>query len=300
MNVNVEVLPGVWQVRQDLAPVMPGTYVVIHVLAGDPLLVIDTGLPGLGGEVLELIAALGRRPSDVAAILQTHGHADHIGANVDLRKATGAPLAIHRDDASYLSSGPVKWGDSSIQTEPANFQLADGDVIEFGEHRLDVIHLPGHSPGSVGYYDRNRRILYSGDSLQGRGAVVQHLALYVDPDAYVRSVRRVRELEIEHLIPHHPYLPLTDSIVSGSGVRAFLDFSLSVAESLDPQILVAMRGAAQPLSLEDVTLPLCNNNGFATTTGMARLTVYSHLQRLKRSGAVQSFGEGWRSTWALG
>ncbi len=298
MSVNVEVLPGVWQVRQDLAPVMSGTYVVTHVLVGERLVIIDTGLPNQEGDVLELIAALGRRPSDVAVILQTHGHADHIGANVALRQATGAPLAIHRDDELYLESTTAKWGDAPIATRPANFQLSDGDVIDLGTHRFEVVHLPGHSPGSVGYYDRARKILFSGDSLQGRGAVVQHLALYVDPDAYVRSVCRAGGIDLTHLIPDHPYLPLADSIVSGEGIRAFLDLSLDVANSLDPQILVALRSADRPLTIEEVTQPLCANNGFSTTTGMARLPVRAHLERLKRSAIVRSFGEGWQSTWA--
>ncbi len=299
MNVNVEVLPGVWQVRQDLAPVLYGTYTVIHVLQGDRLVLLDTGLPNGEGEVIELIEQLGRRPGDVVAILNTHGHGDHIGANVALARLTGAPVMIHRDDAFYLTSSSQKWGDTPIPTVAPDRLLSDGDVLTFGERQLEVIHLPGHSPGSVGYYDRDRRILYCGDSLQGRGTVVQHLALYVDPDQYARSLRRARELAIEHLVPDHPYLPLTDSIISGDGVRVFLEISQKVYDDMDPQILDALRSAGRPLSVEEIALPLCQNNGFATITTMATITVQAHLDRLRRSGVVTSALDGQTPRWLL-
>jgi glyoxylase-like metal-dependent hydrolase (beta-lactamase superfamily II) len=299
MNVNVEVLPGAWQVRQDLAPVLCGTYTVIHVLVGDKLVILDTGLPEEEGSVLELIGELGREPNEVAAILNTHGHGDHIGANVALASLTGAPVAIHRDDAFYLLSATQMWGDTPIRTAPPDRVLDDGDVLTFGEHRLEVIHLPGHSPGSVGYFDRERRVLYCGDSIQGRGTVVQHLALYADPDAYGQSLERVSELEIEHLVPDHPYLPLTDSIASGRAVEAFLEVSRAVYEDMDSEIVDTLRAAGKPLSVEEVTLPICEVNGFPTITSMATITVRAHLERLTRQRLTMSEGSGSDARWAL-
>jgi glyoxylase-like metal-dependent hydrolase (beta-lactamase superfamily II) len=295
--VEVEVLPDVWQVRQDLAPVLVGTYTVVNVLVGDRLLLIDTGLPDRERDVLDLIARLGRRPRDVAAILNTHGHGDHIGANVALARATGAPAAIHRDDAFYLELGGQKWGDTPIPTVPADRLLKDGDVLAFGEHRLEVVHLPGHSPGSVGYYDRDRRILYGGDSIQGRGTVVQHLPLYVDPDAYARTLERVRAIPLDHLVLDHPYLPLPEAVVSGAAIAEFLDVSQQTYDAIDPLIRETLAAARRPLTSEEIALPLCRWNGFPTTTGMATTTVKAHLERLARLGDIAERREGNETRW---
>jgi glyoxylase-like metal-dependent hydrolase (beta-lactamase superfamily II) len=286
LNQIVEILPNVWQVRQDLAPVQTGTYTVAHVLVADQILLIDTGIPDRDASILGLLADLGRSPRDVAAILNTHGHADHIGSNVVLADATGAPVHLHRDDKFYLDGATQMWGNVRVRTAPADVLLGDGDELTFGEHRLDVIHLPGHSAGSVGYYDRRRRVLYCGDAVQGRGSVVQHLALYYDPDAYERSLRRVKSMDIEHLVPSHPYLPLESSIVSGAGVEEFIELSLGVFLDLDDQIRDVIREANRPITVDDITDPLCTRNGFATITAMAMTTVRAHLERMKRHRTV--------------
>jgi glyoxylase-like metal-dependent hydrolase (beta-lactamase superfamily II) len=294
---SVEVLKNVWQVRQDLAPVQPGTYSVAQLLVGDQILLIDTGIPGRDGSILGLIQRLGRSPRDVVAILNTHGHADHIGSNVVLADTTGAPVHIHRDDRFYLDAAKQYWGDFQVKTAPAQVLLADGDILTFGEHRLTVIHLPGHSAGSVGYYDTERRILYCGDAVQGRGSAVQHLALYYDPSAYERSLRRVRSLDIEHLIPSHPYLPLSASIVSGEAVLDYLDLSLRVYQELDDQIREVTRKAARPVTVEEIALPLCLRNGFETITSMATTTVRAHLERMRRGRTATMKNVGGSLVW---
>ncbi|GHV06697.1 MBL fold hydrolase [Spirochaetia bacterium] len=89
-------------------------------------------------------------------ILLTHGHFDHITALPDLAAAYGpgkAPkepvIAIHKDDAGYLKK------------TPATQLLEDGDTIG----PFAVLHLPGHTPGSAGFYLGDEKILFSGDTL---------------------------------------------------------------------------------------------------------------------------------------
>jgi hydroxyacylglutathione hydrolase len=296
----IEVLPGVWQVRQDLAPIQTGIYTVAHVLVGEHILILDTGIPNREASILDLLTRLGRSPQDVSAILNTHGHVDHIGSNVALAEATGAPVLLHRDDRFYLDGARQLWGEAPVLTKPADTLLSDGNVLTFGDHRLEVVHLPGHSAGSAGYYDRKRRVLYCGDAVQGRGSFVQHLPLYYDPDAYERSLRRVAQLAIDHLVPAHPYLPLGESLVSGAdAVRSYLELSLEVYEKIEAQIRDVVRAADRPLTVDEITLPLCVQNGFPTTTAMATTTVRAHLERLKRRRTVAMKNVGGRLIWML-
>ena len=67
-------------------------------------------------------------------ILITHGHFDHIGALQEVQKATQAPVGIHKSDSSSLPA-------------PPDFYLKDGDLIQFGNCSLRIIHTPGHTPG---------------------------------------------------------------------------------------------------------------------------------------------------------
>lgn len=101
-----------------------------------------------------LAAVDGRR---VVAIVATHGHNDHINAAAALADATGAPILLHPDDAELWSH--VHPG------RPWDRDLADGEVLEAGGHRLEVLHTPGHSPGGVCLWDAGEGVVFSADTL---------------------------------------------------------------------------------------------------------------------------------------
>jgi len=124
--------------------------------------------PGAQPEkIFPVISSLGLKP---AFILNTHGHADHVGANLDMKQRFGVPLLIHRLDLPILES--MKGSELSLLLEakdspPPDRYLEDGAVIAVGRSSLTVIHLPGHSPGGVGFLGHG--LLFSGDTLFNEG-----------------------------------------------------------------------------------------------------------------------------------
>jgi hydroxyacylglutathione hydrolase len=109
----------------------------------------------------------------VRAILITHGHPDHVGAAADLRRALGVPIRIHPEDA------PLAGVEGALPLE-------DGEEIRFGTVTLQVLHTPGHTPGSVCFLAG--RYLFSGDTLfpGGPGATTDRAAF----GTIVASLRR--------------------------------------------------------------------------------------------------------------
>jgi hydroxyacylglutathione hydrolase len=130
---------------------------------------IDPGAARSGRAVLRSLGEL-LDPREIRVIIATHGHWDHIGAARQLREATGAPLAIHRDDARWLREGVVEWPAGvtpwgkvfrrvfgPLMAPFLEVPALDPDVI-IGDEGLDlgpygvagrVVHTPGHSAGSV-------------------------------------------------------------------------------------------------------------------------------------------------------
>lgn len=99
-------------------------------------------------------------------ILNTHGHADHVEANRVLKDAFSVPTCMHKADDDFFSD---PYGEKSnkvsglLPPDRADMRLADGDVLKLGGLEIQVIHTPGHTPGSVCFYSEGN--LFTGDTL---------------------------------------------------------------------------------------------------------------------------------------
>lgn len=123
--------------------------------------VIDPG--GEGEKILKYVDAQGLQ---VKYIINTHGHIDHIGANEDVRDATGAKVLIHEKDAAMLTSSHQNMSmfiGKEVSFKAADKLLTDGDTIEFGEEKLQVIHTPGHTKGGISLAAEG--VVFTGDTL---------------------------------------------------------------------------------------------------------------------------------------
>lgn len=122
-------------------------------------LVVDPGM-GAAAPLMERVAANGLR---LHLIANSHGHIDHIFDDAPLMRASEAPLAIHPDDA-YRLEGRNNYG-FDLESVTATVDLREGEQVRIGDIVLDVLHLPGHTEGSVCLYEERRGLLLSGDVL---------------------------------------------------------------------------------------------------------------------------------------
>lgn len=165
----------------------------VHILADErtrEAIAIDTAIPSLEW----IRSALDERGWILKLIVTTHGHWDHSGDNARVAEHTGAQVAVHPLDAHRLTNPRPMWAPFEIPPSVPAVDLADGGEIHFGSVRLEVMHTPGHTEGSVCLLDREGGRLYSGDTLFA-GSFGRVDLPGGSPEAMVASLDRLRRLD---------------------------------------------------------------------------------------------------------
>jgi hydroxyacylglutathione hydrolase len=103
--------------------------------------------------------------------LNTHCHFDHMGANAEVLAETGAKLAIHPADETLLAmrGGADHFGLPASESPPPDLLLTHGQKLVVAGLEFEVLHTPGHSPGSVSFYAADENVVFSGDVLFAGG-----------------------------------------------------------------------------------------------------------------------------------
>jgi glyoxylase-like metal-dependent hydrolase (beta-lactamase superfamily II) len=184
-----------------------------HLRGRDSDLLIDCGLG-----ITALTPMLRERFDRVPVLVLTHAHLDHMGSAHEFTEVWAHPLERVGNPAAGSLHGPVLAAELGLNEplppllltalphagfQPAAYRvqpatvtraLTDGDIVDLGDRTLTVLHLPGHSPGSIALFDRAGGTLFSGDVIYD-GGLLDSLP-GSDPEEYARSLRRLRDLPV--------------------------------------------------------------------------------------------------------
>jgi glyoxylase-like metal-dependent hydrolase (beta-lactamase superfamily II) len=112
-----------------------------------------------GSDAQPVLTAAGDR--DILAVICTHGHASHVAAALEVAERDDSPVALHPDDL-------LSWREVHSDDDP-DIEMAEGGIFEVSDVALEVIHTPGHSPGSVSLYCEDLGAVCAGDALLASG-----------------------------------------------------------------------------------------------------------------------------------
>jgi glyoxylase-like metal-dependent hydrolase (beta-lactamase superfamily II) len=122
-----------------------------------------------GGEVPKIQAAIKQANVSVEKIWLTHGHIDHVGGAAELRDALKVPIeGPHIADKFLLDNvvtSGARFGMTGVRDFAPDRWLEEGEQVSIGELTFDILHCPGHSPGSVVYFNKEMRFAHVGDVL---------------------------------------------------------------------------------------------------------------------------------------
>ena len=206
-----EIAPGIYRIKVSRSNV--------YLLAGENLVLIDTGMKGEGKAILQAIESIGHKPGELSYILITHAHIDHTGSLAFLKQATGAKVVVASvKETDYISGLKKTWTMGRegfggkvfkimlwfMETFPFKYKPASvdfpckgGDVLECFD-KVNVLETPGHSIGSVSYYLPDRKIIFVGDALSGAPEPkLPHRAGCTDYQQALRSVKKIAALNFD-------------------------------------------------------------------------------------------------------
>jgi hydroxyacylglutathione hydrolase len=183
-------------------PIAPGVdidrFVYSYIIYGEMITLIDTGVAGCEKTIFEYIRSTGRDPSEIALIILTHSHPDHIGAAAAIQRLTGCSVAAHPAERPWIEDVTLQNRERPVPgfatlvggSLRVDHELVDGDTIEPDDSRAGemlVLHTPGHSIGSVSLLLHRDGALFSGDAVPVAGEI----PVYDDAVESVMSVKRL-------------------------------------------------------------------------------------------------------------
>jgi glyoxylase-like metal-dependent hydrolase (beta-lactamase superfamily II) len=212
-----EIVPDVYQLT------IRGVNVIL--IVEEEITLIDIGLRGNSPQIIDFINQIGRSPQEISLIIFTHNHLDHMGGLAEMKQLTRARIAIHKADiigtenqpsfAEAIRTPPLELLSSTLQSaisvkfNDVDIQLSGGEVLEpLGG--LEVIHTPGHTPGSISLYSPHKKLVIVGDAIRNRKRTLYLPPKMASTDMVqaADSIKKIARLDFDILCSGHgrPYI----------------------------------------------------------------------------------------------
>ena len=175
-------------------------FVYVYMIYGREITLIDSGVASSAGIIPEYLRNTGRNPEEISLMILTHGHPDHIGAAQAIKEISGCSVAAHGADRVWIENPDQQLKDRPV---PGFYSLVkgsvrvdrilnEGDVLYLEpEMHLEVLHTPGHSPGSISLWMQEEGVLFSGDAIPLAG----EMPIYDDIKSSMASIQRLKAIE---------------------------------------------------------------------------------------------------------
>lgn len=203
----------------DGVTIVPMGGVNAYLLDGaEGLTLVDAGLPGKAARIERALRAAGRHPGDVANILITHYHADHIGGLAEISRRTGAAVHVHPLDAGIVRSGTRQpavrprsllgrllmgtFRSGGTAPAPVDRELAAGEDLPIAGG-MAAVHSPGHTPGHTSFLWSSGGVLFAGDAAGNVFGRLGPAMVAEDPAEADRSFALLAGLEFDVAVFGH-------------------------------------------------------------------------------------------------
>ncbi len=250
----IELSPNIYQLPGE----KPGSHA--YLIKGETKnVLIDTGVTAKLAQLTSQLEELGLGVKDVHFIILTHEHFDHIGAAAFFNTAV---IAAHT-----LAANKIELQDEfvtfnkyrNIASKPfhAHLWLEDRIIIDLGNHKLQVVHTPGHTSGCICLYEPKEKVLFSGDTVFA-GGLLSDIAGSGNISDYVSSLQRLGSLKLEALYPGHGQISSTPEM----DIRQATEYARTVME--ESKLLF------EALSKNKSRVEISQRMGKAPASGMTR------------------------------
>ncbi len=174
-------------------------FVYVYLIYDQKICLIDSGVASSEKVILDYLKSAGRKPAEISQLILTHSHPDHIGAARAIKGISGCTVAAHAAEKSWIEDvelqereRPVPGFKSLVAgSVHVDQTLQDGDVLDLDYESMQVLHTPGHSPGSICLWLPDVGVLFSADAVPVPGS----MPIYQDIQASVRSIQRLKSMQ---------------------------------------------------------------------------------------------------------
>jgi hydroxyacylglutathione hydrolase len=197
----------------------------VYLVMDEKPILVDAGM--MAGPTLKNIKKF-IDPAKIEMIVLTHCHHDHSGAAPALKEATGAKLLLSEKEAGCVGDDLATVAYLFGQQAPeyrVDKSLKEGMVLDIGKWKLEVMETPGHSLGSLCLYERNEKVLFSGDTVFPDGNIGRTDMMGGNTSELVRSIERLTKLDVKTMYPGHMEITSQD-------VNRQIQMSLRFASSM--------------------------------------------------------------------